>query len=198
MRKPFYNNTVILDQHYYNTILIQGTFHLGIKVLAWHIDMHGNKTKNIFECMYPTYMKSKSNPLNSSVGPVVIHVTRVTPNQCWTSIIFLWFHLGIHIGRFHFFGSSKVWYLGMFLFFNINQLLRTMQEPSDTNEIILKSTWFKMISTQISIWVYKDCLTLTYPHNIIQTITMYCGTNNIPRTIFLNIPTYNLNMRNIQ
>ena len=56
--RPFYNNTVILDQHYYNTILIQGRFHPGIKVLAWHIDMQGNKTKNIFECMYPTYMKT--------------------------------------------------------------------------------------------------------------------------------------------
>ena len=50
--------------------------------------------------------------------------------------------------------------------FQYHSGLYTMQEPSYLGRIAEISIWFRMVLTQMVIWIYTDSLTLTYPPHI--------------------------------
>jgi hypothetical protein len=77
-------------------------------------------------------------------------------DQCWSAIIYFYYHSGIYHEEFPFIDTSRIRVIDD-IFFSFGCIY-------NARTFILRqvSIWFGIILTQTSNWVYKDPLTLTY------------------------------------
>ena len=92
---------------------------------------------------------------------VLLSVTTCCLNQCWSAIVFFWYH-PVSIMRIpHFLIPVEYGCFSSFCW--CHSCLKTLQEPWYLGKIALVSIWFRLVLTQIITRGYKDSLTLTYP-----------------------------------
>ena len=76
------------------------------------------------------------------------------------------YHLGIYNEDFTFFDVHRLWVFDSIFVSDTIWVYKPSKNNHAQSKIALVSIWFRMVSTQIRTWVYKDSLTLRYPPNI--------------------------------
>ena len=76
-----------------------------------------------------------------------------------------WILFGYLSWEFYIFETNRVWYLTTLMFW-CHLGPYTMQRPFYLDEIALVPIHFRLVLIEITVWISKNSLTLTYPSNI--------------------------------